>query len=222
MSARHLPRMRHRRSCPVLARPTSRTPDDRCIVSPVIDTSSSSRGRIGTLTNAIVSGSATLIAIVALVVGMYQAKLSRDQANASVWPYLLQGNSDNNGYSRVIQNVGIGPARVRAFEIRVDGKIVHTWREVADSLHVALSWRGHRTTTMRAGVVIPPATLTEVLELPDTNDAKLFRVALASHKIQTWICYCSIYDRCWAGGGTDDEPKDVKSCREDPARAFHD
>ena len=182
--------------------------------------SAAPRGRIGALTNAIVSGSATLIAVVALVVGIFQAKLSRDQANASVWPFLLQGNSSNNGYSRIIQNVGIGPARIRAFEVQVDGKVVHTWREVAESLHVTLSWRDHRTTTMRAGVVIPPNTLTELLELPDSNDARIFRAAVGTHNLQTWICYCSIYGQCWAGTDGADEPSPTKSCREDPARAF--
>ena len=161
-----------------------------------------------------------MIAVVALVVGIYQAKLSREQADASVWPFLLQGNSNNNGYARIIQNVGIGPARIRAFEVRVDGKVVHTWHEVAESLHVTLSWRGYRATTMRAGVVLPAATLTELLELSDSSDARIFRTALSTHRLQTRICYCSIYGQCWSGTDEADEPSPTKSCREDPARAF--
>jgi hypothetical protein len=180
------------------------------------------RGRIGALTNAILSGSATFIALVALATGIYQAKLSRDQANASVWPYLIQGNSGNNGYSRVVQNVGIGPAIVGGFEVTVEGKPVHTWREVAESLHVNLSWRGHVTTTMRAGLVLPPNTLTELLVLPDSGDVKLFRAALAKSHLHTWMCYCSIYGRCWAGKDSDDQPAPVKACRNDRSRAFHD
>jgi len=186
------------------------------------DTPSAPRARIGALTNAIVSGSATLIAIVALATGIYQAKLSRDQADAAVWPYLVQGNSGNNGYARIIQNVGIGPARVGGFEVTVGGKVVHSWQEVADSLHVNLSWRGHVTTTMRAGLVIPPNTLTELLGLPDSNDVKLFRAALARTTLETWMCYCSVYGKCWAGKSSDTEPAPVKSCHSDPARAFHD
>jgi hypothetical protein len=170
----------------------------------------------------IVSGGATLIAIVALVVGIYQAKLSRDQANASVWPYLLQGNANNNGYSRIIQNLGIGPALVGGFEVRVDGHVVHTWLEAAESLHVSLSWRGHRATTMRAGIVIPPNAVVDLLDLPDSNDAKIFRAAIAQKSLQTWMCYCSIYDKCWAGSDADTKPAPQKSCSPDPVRAFHD
>jgi hypothetical protein len=173
--------------------------------------------RIGALTNTIVSGSATFIAIVALATGIYQAKLSRDQANASVWPFLLQGNSGNNGYARIIQNLGIGPAKIGAFEVTVNGNVVHTWREAAESMHVALSWRGSVTTTMRAGMVIPPNTLTELLGLPDSNDVRLFRAALAHTNLVTRVCYCSIYDKCWVGT---DDPEPTTSCRNDPARAF--
>jgi hypothetical protein len=180
------------------------------------------RGRIGTLTNAIVSGSATLIALVALATGIYQAKLSRDQANAAVWPFLLQGNAWNAGYSRIIQNVGIGPARVMAFEVRIHDQPVRDWREVAESLRVQPSWRGVRRTTMRAGIVIPASTITDVLDLPDSSDARMMRAALAADPkaLDTWICYCSIYGKCWAGRGADAEPREVKSCQDDPARAF--
>ena len=93
--------------------------------------------RIENITNRIVSGSATIIAIVALATAVYQARLSRDQAKASVWPYLVQGNSSNNGYSRIVQNVGLGPAMIRGFEVLVDGKPTRNWTDVA----AKRSWR---------------------------------------------------------------------------------
>src|SRR6185436_6664086 len=92
--------------------------------------------RIENITNRIVSASATIIAIIALVTGVYQAKLSRDQAKASVWPYLIQGNSGNNGYSRIVQNVGLGPAIIGGFEVLVDGKPAKDWADVAAKLNI--------------------------------------------------------------------------------------
>jgi len=178
--------------------------------------------RLAIITNTILSGSATIIAVVALATGIYQAKLSRDQADASVWPYILQGNSGNNGYARILQNVGIGPAKIGAFEVRVGNVVVHSWREAAESLHVKLSWRDSKSTTMKAGVVIPANTLSELLELPDSNDVKLFRAAMTRASEQkkplvTWVCYCSIYGRCWQGS---EEPQPTKACHSDPAREF--
>src|SRR6478672_9088219 len=90
--------------------------------------------RFADITNRIVSASATLIAVIALATGAYQAKLSRDQAHASVWPYLLMGNSGNNGYSFIVQNVGIGPALVKRFDVAVDGKAMQDWANVAKAL----------------------------------------------------------------------------------------
>ena len=78
------------------------------------------------VTNRIMSASATLIALVALGTGLYQAKLSREQAKASVWPYLISGNSGEAGYSRIVQNVGLGPAIIGAFEVHVDNVPMHS------------------------------------------------------------------------------------------------
>ena len=166
----------------------------------------------------VVSAAATLIAIIALATAVYQAKLMRDQAKASVWPYLIQGNSGNNGYARVIQNVGLGPALIRAFEVRVDGRPMHNWKEVADSMHVTLSWRGERSTTFRAGLVLPTNTLTELLELPDSADVRAFR-SRVDH-LTTWVCYCSLYGDCWTQVAGTYEPTPVKACTDDPARRF--
>jgi hypothetical protein len=179
------------------------------------ETSNATRSRI---TNDIVSASATLIAIIALVTAVYQAKLMRDQAKASVWPYLIQGNSGNNGYARIVQNVGLGPALIRAFEVRVDGHPVRSWKEAADSMHIAPTWRGVKSTTFRAGLVLPTNTLSELLEIPDSGDVRLFRSRI--DHLSTWVCYCSLYDDCWAQGGADYEPKHVKVCVDDPARRF--
>jgi hypothetical protein len=71
--------------------------------------------RLDDITNRIVLASATIIAIAALGTAVYQATQSRDQAKTSVWPYLIQGNSGNNGYASIVQNLGVGPAVIKSF-----------------------------------------------------------------------------------------------------------
>jgi hypothetical protein len=164
------------------------------------------------------SASATIIALVALATGVYQAKLSRDQAKAAVWPYLISGNSGENGYARIVQNVGLGPAIVGSFEIHVDGTPMHSWREVADSLHVPISFKGSRSTTFRHGLVVPIGANIHLIELPDSADILLIRSHL-SH-LRTYICYCSLYDDCWALDSDISTPNKVKACKDDPLRAF--
>lgn len=177
------------------------------------------REHLETITNRIVSGSATIIAIVALATAVYQAKLSREQAKASVWPYLIQGNSGNNGYGRIIQNVGLGPAIVRGFEVLVDGTPTKNWADVAAKLKIQPSWRGKTSTTIRAGIVIPTGAMVELLHLPDSTDAALFRAAAENH-LETWMCFCSLYGDCWENFASDYVPKPVKTCKDDPARRF--
>lgn len=170
------------------------------------------------ITNRIVASSATLIALVAMATAVYQSKLTRDQAKAAVWPYLFVGNSINAGYERIVQNVGLGPAVVKAFEVRVNGAVVHSWNEVAESLHVHPTWTGRKSTSFGPGFVVPVNTVITLLQLPDSSDARMFR--LHRNEITTRLCYCSLYGDCWTVGEGSFEPKAVGSCKEDPSRVF--
>lgn len=175
--------------------------------------------KLSEITDRIMSASATIIAMVALATGLYQAKLSRDQAKAAVWPYLISGNSGENGYARIIQNVGLGPAIIGSFEVHVDSIPMHSWKEVADSLHVPISFKGSRSTTVRHGLVVPvSANAIHLIELPDTADIRLIRSRVS--RLRTFICYCSLYGDCWALASDIAVPDKVKSCTDDPVRAF--
>ena len=173
--------------------------------------------RLDNITNRIVSASATIIAIAALATAVYQAKLSRDQAAASVWPYLLQGSSGNDGYAAIVQNLGVGPAKVGGFEVTIDGKPAKNWANVAEAMGVKLSWTGHRTTSFRPGIVVPAGAVIDLLHLPDSADARIFRSQLDRMRVR--ICYCSIYDECWTVA-TKESPAPAKLCRDDEARRF--
>jgi hypothetical protein len=173
---------------------------------------------LSAITDRIMSASATIIAVVALATGVYQAKLSRDQAKAAVWPYLIAGNSGENGYARIVQNVGLGPAIVGTFEVLVDSTPVHSWKEMADSLHVPLGFKGSRSTTFRNGLVVPVGANIHLLELPDSAD--IVRIRSRVGHLHTFICYCSLYNDCWALDSDIVTPTKVKACRDDPLRAF--
>jgi hypothetical protein len=176
------------------------------------------RLKFSEITDRIMSASATLIAIVALGTGLYQAKLSRDQAKASVWPYLIAGNSGEGGYARIVQNVGLGPAIIGAFEVHVDGIPVHSWKEAAESLHVPFNFKGSRSTTFRHGLVVPVGANIHLVELPDSSDIRAIR-SRVDH-LRTFVCYCSLYGDCWELKDDIAEPSKVKACVDNRARAF--
>jgi hypothetical protein len=175
--------------------------------------------KVGDITNSIVSASATIIALVALATGIYQARLSHDQAKAAVWPYLIQGHAHNNGYAYVVQNVGVGPAIIRSFEVEVNGKIAKNWKDVAELMGLTLNWNNKRSTTFQAGLVLPASSpVVELIELPDTADARQFSAHASA--MQTKICFCSLYGDCWENRSDAFDSRPVKACKEDPARRF--
>lgn len=81
----------------------------------------------------ILSLSAIVTAVVAVAVSLYEARIDRAHQKVSVWPYVEQGNSLTFGqpYRRMVRNAGIGPARIRSFQVRAAGRPVRTWSEAA-------------------------------------------------------------------------------------------
>ena len=161
---------------------------------------------------------AAIGAICAVAISLYQAQLAREQQRASAWPYIAQSNSYVPGkpYTRQVENVGVGPARVRSFEVRVDGKPVRNWYAAVTAL-TGREEPGLVYSSFGRGSVLPPGARTVLLELRDEPVAGAFSSA-AQSRLETIVCYCSIYDECWLDGPADGEPVSVPACpAADPA-----
>jgi hypothetical protein len=161
-------------------------------------------------------------AICAVAISLYQAALAREQQRASAWPYLNQSNSYVLGqpYTRQVENQGVGPARVRSFEVLVDGRPVRTW----DAAVLALTGKanpGLVYSSFGRGSVLPPGTTRMLLRLPSGDQARAFWVG-AQTRLETVVCYCSIYEECWQSESRADEPVAVRACRHDSRTAFAD
>lgn len=155
---------------------------------------------------------AGLAAITAVAVSLYQAALARQQLRASAWPYLAQGNSYAGGtpYLRIVSNEGVGPARVRSFQVLVDGKPVKRWGEVIRAFS-GQGAPGMVYSSFGRGIVMPPGTTKELLHLPPGPQAEQFFVA-AQTRLHTVVCYCSVYDECWVADTREEDPKPVDRC----------
>jgi hypothetical protein len=163
---------------------------------------------------------AGVAAITAVAVSLYQAALAREQLRASAWPYLAQSNSFSGGqpYLRTVRNDGLGPARVRAFSVLVDGRPVPTWDAAVRAL------TGEREPALvyssfgRGTVLTPGASLT-LLTLPSGPRAATFWRE-AQTRLITVACYCSVYDECWQADDREDDPRPVRGCAAGSAAAF--
>jgi hypothetical protein len=163
---------------------------------------------------------AGIAAITAVAVSLYQSALARRQLRASAWPYVSQANAFTAGrdYTRVVSNEGVGPARVRAFEVRVDGRPVPTWNDAVR----ALTGAGEPKlvySSFRRGSVLPAGASRTLLTLPSGERALKFW-AEAQTRLETVVCYCSVYDECWRASSEQEEPRAVRACTADSAAAF--
>jgi hypothetical protein len=73
---------------------------------------------------------ASLVGLLAILVSGYTAYLQRKQVQAQVWPRVELARNGLKGSIMASSN-GIGPARVKAVRITVDGKAVRHWTEFA-------------------------------------------------------------------------------------------
>jgi hypothetical protein len=163
---------------------------------------------------------AGIAAISAVAVSIYQSGLARAQLRASAWPYLQQANRWVPGqpYARVVSNDGIGPARIRAFSVLIDGKPVPTWavamRGLASEIDPKLVY-----SSFNRGSVLPAGQSHTLLTIADGKLAQSFWAA-AQSRLVTITCYCSVYDDCWIADSRLDEPSAVKACPFDSATEF--
>ncbi len=156
---------------------------------------------------------------IALYAALNEADAVRKQQQAAVWPSVgvTQINYGSPGEERFVINVsnkGIGPARIIAAEVTVDGEPVSSWREVlrtfADGEPFAMS--NYR---IGGSVLAPGEEVTAVaVELKYSSDEILsgFRELASSGRANLKICYCSVFDDCWRLDALTETTEPVEQC----------
>jgi hypothetical protein len=172
------------------------------------------------LTDRIMSVSAIVAALAAVIVAAYEATINREYQRISVWPRITQSNSyvADQPYNRTVANVGIGPAIIRSVEIRVDGNICRSWDDVAAALAKRkipniYSW-------MHNGAVVLPGKEVPVLKIAAGDDARAFWEATQGDRLSIRICYSSLYGESWMSDSARQEPARVSQCVSDPNKEF--
>lgn len=181
----------------------------------------------------VIGGAAIVLSVCALGVSFYEARLMRAQQSASVWPYLelsrsyftttpnaAQGEDGWQLYFNA-QNSGVGPAKVRAFELRVDGTLYPTWGDALIALLDVDAAPVYGQSSIN-GRVVPTGESIRMFETHDPVIARALYEAGDAGRIDFNACYCSVFDECWRtsySGFGQSEP--VRSCPQTPPdRAF--
>jgi len=173
------------------------------------------------MTDRIMSVSAIVAAIAAVLVAAYEARINREYQRISVWPRLQQANSyvPGEAYLRTVSNVGVGPALIRSVEVSVDGKVCRNWRDVTLAM-IGKPMPELVYSSFHAGAVLLPDKPITVLKLPPGEDAQKFSVEAEGRRLSIRVCYSSLFDECWLSDSFEDHPKTVGECRSDPAKEF--
>lgn len=155
----------------------------------------------------LVGVSAVIIGLCALGVSMYETSLMREEQRSAVIPILELGRSYNtstsdpskNRLALVAQNVGIGPARVLDFQVKVDGKPQPTWHDAMRAL-TGTDQRISHSMSVINGRTIPPDKTVRIFELKDMEFLEEILAELG--RLEFEACYCSVFDECWTTKNT--------------------
>ena len=146
--------------------------------------------------------SAVIIGLCALGVSLYETSLMRSEQRAAVMPILelarsysySEEDSSKNRLSLIVQNVGIGPARVVDFRVTVDGEPVATWDAAFRALAGVEERVAYSMSTINGRTIPPDKTIT-MFSLSDLEH--LDTILGDFERLDFMACYCSIFDECW-------------------------
>ncbi|MEZ5557325.1 MAG: hypothetical protein R3E86_02085 [Pseudomonadales bacterium] len=165
----------------------------------------------------VLSVAGVFVGIVALYAALNESEAVRLQTAAAVWPFVQLSildfqTEDGAGFTLTLENSGVGPARLRAMRVVIDGQPRSTWRDAVTALVggepplFAQNFASNR--------VLSPG---ERIDIFSTSDPQLVamlreRVSMADNSIA--YCYCSIFDDCWVADsrGIGQEPEPVAAC----------
>jgi hypothetical protein len=137
---------------------------------------------------------ATFTALLALVVAAYTANLQRKQVQAQVWPRVELSRS--NGRALTVTNVGVGPARLVAVKLDLDGRPIKTWDEL---MHAFGHKNGYGGSQLSKRVLAPGQRLDAFKVWDDETSRLAFKHVFMDNdkRLGITICYCSVLDQCW-------------------------
>jgi len=174
------------------------------------------------LKDQLVSLSAFLISLCAILISVLEVRVMNEQKEASVWPRVFVArNTSHDSFGIVVKNSGVGPAEIKYVEVLVDGKVKKDWLEVFTEI-ADNKERNVQQSTLTNNVLIPGQSLFPFAVKGDVanifnNDIKRIRVTL---------CYCSIYEQCWVLDESIERlaglavPHSVDSCEIDIEKQF--
>ena len=178
--------------------------------------------------DAIVSIAAIFISAVSLYTAIENGKTERQLVAADVWPFpraILSGGWDSKNSIVVgVANAGVGPAKIRSFEMFYRGRPVRSGLDLLrkccglgpgpDAANAQLPG-GHYysvvdESVLRAGEDDAVLRVTPSKSAPAVTDRLKGYSVL--NQITFRVCYCSVLDQCWVSNLRSTHTQAVDEC----------
>ena len=181
----------------------------------------------------LLSAAALLISAVSLWVAFDTQKSNRALVAEAAWPFVQVFTSGGNDTPRVLtlnmSNAGIGPAKIKSFEVFWNGHAYASTAALMKDCCGLTQADGMLGTSSVAGTVLRPGDSVPLIRFvqSDANEASWSAFRAQRFKLTHRICFCSVLDECWltrpqALADTQDlEPPKVDACPV-PAVSFAD
>lgn len=167
---------------------------------------------------------------VALYAALNESQAVRQQTAASVWPYMQlitydSATEEQARFSLQFSNVGVGPARMRAMQVVVNGEAVGSWAElIADQLEAPVHLGKDYGKSDVSRRVLAPGETVSAFQTEHRELALAMQRAIGGGEAGIRYCYCSIFDECWIKDTLevplDAEPARTEQCPDFGAAAF--
>jgi hypothetical protein len=173
--------------------------------------------------DAIVSIAAIFISAVSLYTAIENGRTERQLVAADVWPFareILNNGGGSDGMIKIgVSNGGVGPAKIRSFELFYRGHSVSSGLDLLRRCCGLQSGKAAVKTALPHGIfysivdetVLRPGEDDPVLQLDRRAAPQIGgQLAAALPQVSFRACYCSVLDQCWVS--------DLRSTRSQPVR----
>ena len=160
----------------------------------------------------------TFIISIALAYATFvQADATRKIQMSETWPYVGYGTSNarpdgTREISMVLQNNGVGPARLEKMEFLYNGKPMANPRQFLSECCAGDAKFAFMSSPVTG--VLRPGEKTEFIRFLRTDETQAIwdKLERERWKVVVRSCYCSIFDDCWIFDNRQQRPQQVDVC----------
>ncbi|MEO7635047.1 MAG: hypothetical protein ABIS38_05315 [Sphingomicrobium sp.] len=167
--------------------------------------------------------SALFISFVSIAIAWHHGQVMQELVHqnerlveANSLPYLqVSGNMIDHRLLLQAANEGVGPAKIMSAEIRVDGRPVQSLDALIDACCGKGDYADLYSSSLEGRMVRPGdnVAFVDFRETPANRPQLLaLNAARRAGRIQTRLCYCSVFNDCWQARSDDATPNAVSQC----------